>query len=75
MLIGDLERDLARVLLAAQSEGCGTTPENEETVSMLEEWERRGWAESHIDSDGDRVFLLTYEGADALLGERPQSKS
>jgi hypothetical protein len=73
-MIGEAERELARELLRAQSQGFGVTPENDHAWQVLKDWESRGWADSRVDADGDGVFVLTFEGQAALLhtpGEKP----
>jgi hypothetical protein len=62
------KRALATVMLDAQSRDEGVVPSDPDSAELLVEWERLGWAESEVDKDGDRVYLLTYAGLDAILG-------
>ena len=56
------ELSLAEWMARAEDEGYGATPDSPEAVALFRSWVERGWAQSHVDNDGDEVFLLTPAG-------------
>lgn len=66
--IGEMEREVARQMLRAQTGGSGVVAEAPRTIALLAEWETLGWVASHLDEDGERVYLLTFAGQAAILG-------
>ena len=60
------ELEFAKVLAFAEDNGAGIIPDSPQAVALLGVWVDHGLAASHVDGDGDQVFVLTTAGRAAL---------